>query len=282
MFEQITILGTGLLGASIGLAARERAIAKRVQVWSRRAETRTEAAATSWVDAVFDSPEGACRDSDLIILCTPVATIGPLLESIAGSLAPDALVTDVGSTKANICRQAAEITQLNHAFIGSHPMAGSEQTGMAHARASLFEQAACIVTPLEEADASGLDRLEHFWKALGMRVIRMRPEQHDEAVAHVSHLPHLLAAALTRYLGEQPEAWKAIAGSGLRDTTRIASGDPLLWAQIFEHNRAEVLQAVDGFEAALQAFKSALQEKDHQSLLDHLQHGKQFRDSLRT
>jgi prephenate dehydrogenase len=98
----------------------------------------------------------------------------------------------------------------------------------------------------------------------------------------VSHLPHLLAAALTRYLGEQPEAWKAIAGSGLRDTTRIAAGDPLLWSQIFEHNRAEVLRAVDGFEATLQAFKSALQAEDHKALIDHLKGGKQFRDSLRT
>ena len=279
MFQQITILGPGLLGASFALALKERGLCQCVQVWSRRAETRAQAKLATWCDRVFEQPGEACVGSELVVVCTPVETIVPLLEQIAPSLERDALVTDVGSTKSLICREARDLAEgLN--FIGSHPMAGSERMGMAHARADLFEGAACILTPLENAAATEIARLSELWQAIGMHVVTLSPEKHDEIVAHISHLPHLLASSLCSYLADQEPDWKQLAGSGLRDTTRVAAGDSTLWQQILEQNREEVLRAIDGFEAELHALKTALLDRDSPSVLRLLARGKQYRDQL--
>ncbi len=281
MFDQITILGTGLLGASTGMAAKARGACKRVHVWSRRAETRALASNEPWVDAVLDSPEAACEGSDLILLCTPVDTIVPLLRQISASIDAGAVVTDVGSTKSRICREAAALDLPNGCFVGSHPMAGSEQTGMAHAREDLLAGAACIVTPIEGTADEPVALLKEFWRQLGMVVHCLSPEQHDEAVAHISHLPHLLTSALCSFLAAKNPLWKGLAGSGLRDTTRIAAGDPDLWRAILGENREEVLTALQGLEVELQRFKSALAEGDGGRLTRQLERGKAYRDSLR-
>lgn len=280
MFDQITILGTGLLGGSLAMAAKSRSACKRVHIWSRRSETRAQAAETWWTDQVFDQAADACVGSDLVIVCTPVDTIVSLIAQIAPSIGPETIITDVGSTKSKICREAVGVSQLAGTFIGSHPMAGSEQTGMAYAREDLFDNAACILTPIETNPTHAATRLKTFWQTLGMIVTCLSPEQHDEAVAHISHLPHMLAAALAGYLEQKPDGWKALSGGGLRDTSRIAAGDPSLWSQIFEHNREEVIRAIDGFEEELYRMKSSLLNEDYQSLHKQLQRGKTFRDQL--
>ncbi|WPJ94166.1 prephenate dehydrogenase/arogenate dehydrogenase family protein [Coraliomargarita algicola] len=277
MFQQITILGPGLLGASLALALKEGGLCQRVHAWSRRAETRAQALESEWCDAVFDQPKDACTGSELVVICTPVETIVPLLEQVAPSLATHTLVTDVGSTKSIICREARG-TGVN--FIGSHPMAGSERTGMAHARADLFNGAACIVTPLDDAADTDIARLHQLWQAIGMQVTTCSPEQHDEIVAHVSHLPHLLASSLCSYLASKNPDWKPLSGGGLRDSTRVAAGDPILWKQILEQNREEVLRAIDGFENELHALKTNLLDQNSSALIAQLERGKKFRDSL--
>lgn len=280
MFDQITILGPGLLGASIGIAARERGLAKRIVSWSRRAETRANCLNQAWCDAVFDSAGEACRGSRLIVICTPVETIAPLLASVAGNLEPAALVTDVGSTKSRICRQACGVDLKEATFIGSHPMAGSEQTGLAHARRDLFDGAACIVTPLEDTPTEATGQISSFWEALGMQVTHTSPERHDEIVAHISHLPHLLTSALCSFLADKDASWQNLSGAGLRDTTRIASGDPGLWRQILESNREEVIRAISGFEDEIHQFKSALINEDSNRLNQFLERGKNYRDRM--
>ena len=277
MFQQISILGPGLLGASLALAMKKRGLCRRVHSWSRRPETRAQAMQSDWCDAVCDQASAACEGSDLVVICTPVETIVPLIEQVAPSLGPDALVTDVGSTKNLICREAQGIP-VN--FIGSHPMAGSELKGMCHASHNLFDGAACFITPLEGDRDSAVVRLQNLWQAIGMRVVTTTPERHDEIVAHISHLPHLLASCLCAYLGGMDADWKSLAGGGLRDTTRIAAGDPTLWKQILEQNREEVIRAVDGFESELQALKGALLNKKTPELIARLERGKQFRNSL--
>lgn len=281
MFEQITIIGPGLLGASLALALKERGLAGRVHAWSRRTETRAQAMQAPWCDAVFDQPAAACEGSDLVVVCTPVDTIVPLLKDIAAALAPNALVTDVGSTKSLICREARGALGENGVFIGSHPMAGSEQTGMAHAHAELFEGASCIITPLDESPEAEIARLIQLWKALGMEVVTSSPEKHDEIVAHISHLPHLLASGLCSYLANKEANWKHLAGGGLRDTTRVAAGDPTLWKQILEQNQEEVLRAIDGFETELHAIKTALLNKDSLDLTARLERGKKYRQDFK-
>jgi prephenate dehydrogenase len=277
MFQQITILGPGLLGASLALALKKRGLCQRVHTWSRRAETRAQALAANWCDATFDLPSDACRGSKLIVICTPVDTIVPLLKQIAPHLEPQVLVTDVGSTKSLICHEARS-ADIN--FIGSHPMAGSERTGMAYARADLFDAAACIITPLDNAKETDICRLHQLWEGIGMQVTSCSPEKHDEIVAHVSHLPHLIASNLCSYLTRKDPTWKALCGAGLRDTTRVAAGDPTLWKQILEQNSKEVLLAIDGFEKELHILKTALLEKDTPALITQLKRGQTFRESL--
>jgi len=281
MFQQITILGPGLLGASLAMALKERGLAARVVTWSRRPESRAKCLNQSWCDAVFDSPEKAVVGSDLVVICTPVQTIVPLLVQIRPALDAEALITDVGSTKSLICREARSALEGHSAtFLGAHPMAGSEQAGMEHAQSDLFENAACILTPLDDASAEAIAKLSAFWDALGMTVSTVSPEKHDEIVAHVSHLPHLLASTLCGYLAAQDDTWRTLAGGGLRDTTRIASGDPQLWKQILEQNSDEVVRAIEGFEQQLHHLKTALLNQDSLGVIAQLERGKTYRDQL--
>ena len=282
MFQQITILGPGLLGASLAMAVKERGLARRVVTWSRRPATRAKCLDQPWCDAVLETPEAATEGSEIVIICTPVQTIAPLIEQIRDSLADHALVTDVGSTKSLICRDArSALAQSTATFIGSHPMAGSENAGMEHAKADLFNNAACILTPLDDASTENIATLNRFWEALGMTLTTVSPEKHDEIVAHVSHLPHLLASTLCSYLSSKDDAWRNLSGAGLRDSTRVASGAPSLWKQILEQNRDEVLRSIDGFEQELQKLKSALHNQDSLQTIAQLERGKAFRDTLR-
>ena len=281
MFQQITILGPGLLGASLAMAVKERGLAARVVTWSRRPESRAKCLNQSWCDAVLDTPEQAVVGSDLVVICTPVQTIVPLLVQIRPALATDALITDVGSTKSLICREARSALEGHSAtFLGAHPMAGSEQAGMEHAQSDLFENAACMLTPLDQASSAAIVKLSAFWETLGMTVSIVSPEKHDEIVAHVSHLPHLLASTLCGYLATQDDTWRTLAGGGLRDTTRVASGDPQLWKQILEQNSDEVLRAIEGFEQQLHHLKTALLNQNSLGIVAQLERGKTFREQL--
>ena len=281
MFQQITILGPGLLGASLAMAVKKHGLALRVTTWSRRPKSRAKCLNHSWCDAVLDTLEEAVAGSDLVVICTPVQTIVPLLTQIRPALATGALVTDVGSTKSLICREARNALEGHSAtFLGAHPMAGSEQAGMEHAQPDLFQDAACILTPLDDASSETIAQLIAFWGALGMIVSTVSPEKHDEIVAHVSHLPHLLAATLCSYLATQDNTWRTLAGAGLRDTTRVASGEPQLWKQILEQNSDEVLRAIEGFENQLHQLKAALLNKDSLGITSQLKRGKAYRDQL--
>lgn len=282
MFEQISILGTGLLGASLAMAIKERGISQRTVVWSRSAGTRDRCRQADWCDLVCPEAKDAVAGSDLVVICAPVKAIVPLLNTIATSLEENVLVTDVGSTKQNICLNAEPILKANQTFIGSHPMAGSEQSGMLHAHAKLFESAACILTPTPGVPSEKTTRLHNFWEAMGMITHEMSPQQHDEIVAHISHLPHLLATTLCNSLAKKSPSWATLAGGGLRDTTRIAAGDPVLWQQILSDNRDAVLLALQGFEEELAIIRNILGAEEDCALEDALDTGKSYRDKLRS
>ncbi len=280
MFEQITILGPGLLGASLAMAVKERGLTRTVHSWSRRPETRAKCVNKDWCDAVFETASEACQGSDLIVICTPVETITPLIQQISKSLKEGALVTDVGSTKSLICRQAVTVVPERATFIGSHPMAGSERNGLEYASVTLFQKATCLVTPLADSPTKPLAQLIAFWEALDMQIATVSPEQHDEIVAHISHLPHLLASTLCSLLASKDANWGHFSGAGLKDCTRVASGDPSLWKQILEQNRDEVIRAIDTFEDELHLLKTALLNKETHKLTAILERGKHYRDRL--
>ncbi|MGB0289839.1 MAG: prephenate dehydrogenase [Opitutales bacterium] len=280
MFEQITILGPGLLGASLAMKTKDRDLCQRLVVGTRRTENREACLAEAWCDAAFCQPEAAVAGSDLIICCTPVASIAPLLKEIAPAIKKAALVTDVGSTKLGICQDLEHISGKDFTFVGAHPMAGSEKSGLQHARPDLFQDAACILTPTEQTPPEALEKVKAFWEAVGTRIHVMSPEKHDQAVAAISHLPHLLASALCKDLSERDPTWSQLSGPGLRDTTRVAGGDPGLWQQIMLHNKDPLLEALAEFENTLAAFKQALQTEDAETIQHLLEMGKAFRDQL--
>lgn len=280
MFEQLTILAPGLLGASLGMAASKFALARRIHVWARRAESRADCLACDWCDAAFADPRESVKGSDLVILCTPVDMITGMVEQLGDSLGKGALITDVGSTKSRICRLSSHAVPEGATFIGSHPMAGSEKSGMAHATADLFRNRACLVTPLEGTPSSEIDKLVRFWRSLGMEVSTMSPEKHDEIVAHISHLPHLLASVLCLQLSRQPDSWQAFRGQGLVDTTRVAAGSPEIWRSIFEENKEELLRSIDGFERELGMLRSNIHNGEWAQVRHLLELGKSYREGL--
>ena len=278
---QLTILAPGLLGGSVARAARARGVAQRIVLWARRPESRLKLREQPWCDAVADTPEEAVRGATLVVIAAPVDHIVPLARQIAPHLAPDTVVTDVGSVKGEISRLGRAALAGRAHFVGAHPMAGSEKTGWEHGTATLFERRTCFVTPLATTDPVATATVVNFWSNLGAEVATVDPDQHDEIVAHISHLPQVIASSLCAFLARKNPAWKNYAGGGLRDTTRIAGSDPQLWRTILEQNRDEVLRALREFEEELHAFQTALANRDYLEVAARLERGQAYRAQFR-
>lgn len=281
VFEQLTILGPGLLGGSVAKAARHRSLARRIVLWSRRPENRVRLRGQPWCDAVCDTPEDAVRGATLVVLAAPVEKIITLAQIIGPRLTAGVLVTDVGSVKGEISRLGQAAMPREAHFVGSHPMAGSEKTGWEHATETLFERCACFVTPLPETHPAAVDAVVRFWHELGAEVTTMHPDVHDEIVAHISHLPQVVATNLCHFLAQKNPAWRNFAGGGLRDTTRISAGDPTMWVEILKQNREEVLRALRQYQDELHSFQIALANRDFGEIRARLERGKAYRDGFR-
>ena len=281
MFAQLTILAPGVLGGSVAKAARARSLAQRLVVWSRRPETRLRLRDQSWCDAVADTPEAAAAGASLVVIAAPVDKIVELARLIAPHLPAGAIVTDVGSVKGEISRLGHAALHQHAHFVGAHPMAGSEKTGWEHADTELFARRACFVTPLPKTDPAAVETVVKFWQDLGAEVTTLDPDAHDEIVAHISHLPQVLASTLCAFLAKKNPAWRNFAGGGLRDTTRIAASDPKLWRTILEQNHDEVLRALRQFQDELQAMQASLSNRDWLDVIARLEHGKAYRDQFR-
>ena len=271
----MAVLGVGLLGASVLKAVAARFPGTRRRAWSRSAASRAQAAA--WAETA-GSPAGACEGADIIVAACPVDSLGGLLADAAAGIAPAAMVTDVGSTKRG-AHQASLTLPFPSRVAGSHPMAGSEKGGAAESRADLFEGRACIVTsvPATDADVAGL--AEAFWRGLGSRVHHMDPLAHDAAVAEISHLPHAAASVLAALLGSR-EPRVDLAAGGLRDTTRVAGGDPDLWVPILMENADHVAPLLAALAAGTEALREALERGDARATREILARGRDFRKSL--
>jgi prephenate dehydrogenase len=281
VFDEIAILAPGLLGASVARAARHYGAAQRTTLWARRPEVRLQLQGQAWCDRVADTPAAAVQSAQLVIVCAPVDQIVPLVQQIAPALAPGAIVTDVGSVKGEISRLSHLALAPRHAFVGSHPMAGSEKTGWEHGRADLFKGRTTFVTPLPETDPAAATRVAAFWTALESDVATVEPDAHDEIVAHISHLPQVLASTLCASLAKREVRWRNHAGGGLRDTTRIAGSDPKLWKTILAQNRDEVLRAVRAYQEELHGLERALANRDWFEVQAILERGRAYRDQFR-
>jgi prephenate dehydrogenase len=261
--RRLSIIGVGLLGGSIGLAVRSALNGCRIVGYGHRAETLKRAQEIGAIDESAIDSARAVKEADLVVLCTPVGVFGRILGEIAQALKPGAVVTDVGSTKRSVVEQAGKYLPESTYFVGSHPMAGSEKKGVEFARADLFQNALCIVTPDEATPAKPVEAVEQFWRLLGMRTCRMSPAEHDRLLAQVSHLPHALAATLVAM--QSDDALK-LAGKGFLDTTRIAGGDGGLWRDILLDNADNVRHALAKFRAVLDHFERFLAPENAEQL----------------
>lgn len=262
-WKKIAILGVGLLGGSLGLAIKQRRLAGNVTGFARRTATINEARKVGALDNCVLDLAGAVKDADLVILCTPIAQMRPLLRRMLPALKPGAIVTDVGSVKAGVVNELESlVAAAGGHFIGSHPMAGAEKTGVAWARADLYENAVCVVTPTRRTEQSALRKVETFWNRVGGRVLRLSPEKHDALVARSSHLPHVIAAALATVVLDPrwPKQQASLCANGFRDTTRIASGSPEMWRDIALANRPQLRVALDAFVRELQRVQALLRQ----------------------
>ncbi|MEX2139295.1 MAG: prephenate dehydrogenase [Pirellulales bacterium] len=276
-WDTVAIVGVGLIGGSIGLALRERKLARQVVGVGRRPESLQKAKAAGAVQrATQDLAEGV-RDAELVVVCTPVRSIARHVREAAAACPEGALLTDAGSTKSSIVRQLNGALPRSVAFVGSHPLAGSEKIGCEHARANLFDGRVVVVTPTRKTREEDLQRTADFWSALGASVMVMSPAAHDRALAATSHLPHLVAAALARSTSEQD---LPLTAGGWRDCTRIAAGDVELWTQILLDNPDNLLKALGRLERSLAGFRAAIERGNERRLDRLLKEAKRIRDAV--
>ncbi len=281
MIEQLTVLAPGLLGGSVAMAARATSAARRIVVWARRPETRLQLSRQPWCDGVCDTAEEAVAQASLVVIAAPVERIINLAAQVAPHLPAGSVVTDVGSVKGDLCRACTAAMPHGVFFVGSHPMAGSAKTGWENGSADLFRGRVCFVTPLPGADARATQTVVQFWDDLGSEVTSLAPDQHDEIVAHISHLPQAVATSLATFLAGKTPGWRNYAGGGLRDSTRIAASDATMWVEIFQQNRDEVLRALRQFQDELQGMHAAIANRDWPEVRARLERGKAYRDSFR-
>jgi len=273
--NRVAVLGPGLLGGSILLAARARLPGVALAVWSHDPAERAEVQRRALADGVHAELSAAVRDADLVILCTPVGVMAKLAGELAPHLAAGAVVTDVGSVKTPVVRALTPLfldAATGHSrFVGGHPMAGRELAGLGAARDDLFAHAVCLLTPEADTAPVAVARVGAFWQALGVaRVETLAAAEHDETVALVSHLPHLLAAALLETVAGARTDALARSGPGLRDVTRPAAGASELWTEILSLNRTAVTSALRAFSAQLARLRPCLEPGGEPALADFL------------
>ncbi len=268
-FRKITIVGVGLLGGSVGLAVRRHGLAKEIAGYVRSEKGVADCEQYGATDYTTTDLLAAVSNADLVILGTPLAQMRALTEQLLPGLKPGAIVTDVGSVKADVVRELEPLVKKAGAhFIGSHPMAGGEKTGVAAARGNLFEKAICVLTPTKKSPAGAVRKLEQFWKLLGARILKLDAAQHDMLVGRSSHLPHVVAAALAGLVldPKQPKQQAALCATGFRDTTRVASGSPEMWRDITLANRKNIARSVDAYLAELKKFQTAVKASDAKAI----------------
>ncbi len=281
LFRKITIIGVGLLGGSLGLAIRRRRLARQTAGFVRRRASLKDCERAGAVDfATLDLP-AAVWDADLVILCTPLGQMRSRVREMLPALKRGAIVTDVGSVKTSVVRELESLVARAGAhFVGSHPMAGAEKTGVAAARADLFANTVCVVTPTRNTNRTALKKVKQFWTAVGSRVLELRPETHDALVSRSSHLPHVIAATLASHVlnPAHPKPQAALCANGFRDTTRIASGSPEMWRDIALANRKNLVKSLDAFVADLQKLQRVVKAGDARVLAKFFAMAKQRRD----
>jgi prephenate dehydrogenase len=279
-FKKIAIGGVGLMGGSLGLALQSRNLADSVCGFGRNAERLNQALDAGVVTEVATDIAKAASKAEIVVICLPVGLIPETAAQIAQFAPPGAVLTDVGSTKAElIAKIESELGEGDPAFVGSHPMCGSEKSGFETASADLYEGATCVVTPTLTTPQQALRKVSDLWKGVGGKVLYLDPQMHDRLAARTSHLPRVVAAALCHALDREMDAENRdrMVATGFLGATRTAAGDGDLWTQILSTNREYVLDALGDFQGTLHALRGILTDGDPKRLKDWLDEGTTIR-----
>lgn len=271
MFNQLGVIGCGLMGGSFALAVKRAGLVKRVVGYSKSPSTIERAKRLGVIDEAAESALRAVSGSDIVLLAVPVGAIEATLKAIRHLVGPDVLLMDVGSTKRDVVDAARRVLKDRlPGFVPAHPIAGKEASGVEHADAGLYHGRQVILTPLPHTDPVRVQKATDVWAAIGCQVLRMTPENHDSAFAAVSHLPHMLAFAYFNAVMSQPAGrdFLSLAGPGFRDFTRIAAGDPQVWRDILISNREEIIKQSQRFRHALDAFEHVMKSGNTEALED--------------
>jgi prephenate dehydrogenase len=281
LFREMAVVGLGLIGGSLALAARKAGLVGRIVGLDTDATHREMALASRMVDRVDGEVPGDLSTADLVVLAVPVTEIASLLPDVARRANGSCLVTDVGSVKGPILA-AGDVAFPDGRFVAGHPIAGRERSGPAAARADLFEEANWIVTPSARTDPRALERVAALWRGIGASVIAMDPAWHDEVFAAVSHLPHLVAYALMDAVLAMPRGEERLrfSAGGLRDFTRVAASHPRMWRDIFLMNRDQILKALTAYRAALEGLEAAIRGGDGDALMARLAQARLAREEI--
>jgi prephenate dehydrogenase len=285
-FKQVAIVGVGLIGGSLGLVLKKLAMADSIVGVGRRVENLKTAVALGAIDRYVVDAKAGVTGADLVVLATPVDTHERHLKDWGRCLMPGTIVTDVGSVKGQLVAQAEDLMPEGVCFVGAHPIAGREKTGVAAGSAELFKGARCILTPTGRTDPRALQIVREVWERAGSIVLSMDPHLHDRVLGAVSHLPHVAAFALINALTEVKDRTTpeldllAYAGGGLRDTTRIAASSPEMWRDIFLWNRQNLVAMIEVYEQQLRRLKQLIQAGDGSGIEKELERAKQVREKL--
>lgn len=254
MFEQLGLIGCGLMGGSFALALKRAGLVKRVVGYSKSPSTTERARQMGVIDVEAPSALLAVSGADIVLIAVPVAATEATFKAIRHLIGGNMLVMDVGSTKQDVVEAARRVLRDDiGSFVPCHPITGKEVAGVEHADAELYTGKQVVLTPIERTQVHQLKRATALWEALGCNVVQMSPQAHDSSFAAVSHLPHLLAFSLMNAIAGQPKGDEhlSLAGPGFRDFTRIAASDPKVWRDIFMANRQELLEQTKLFERSL-------------------------------
>ncbi|MDP2652697.1 MAG: prephenate dehydrogenase [Candidatus Omnitrophota bacterium] len=277
LFRKVTVIGVGLIGGSLGMAMKQRKLAFEIVGVSQQSSSLTTALKNNAIDKASNDIKDAVSNADLVILSTPVSIIASLLPRIGPYLKRNCIITDVGSTKAAIVSAAQKYLPPHAHFVGSHPLAGSEKRGAEFASSGFFENSICLMTPVEQTNKIACDRVKELWTKVGASVKFLAPDDHDKALAFISHLPHVVAYSL---MGSIPDDSLGYAAQGLKDTTRIASSNPQMWIDICMANKRNLVASIDEFVKHLAAVRKAIIGDDQQSLTTLFKNAKTKRDAL--
>ena len=279
-FNRVAIIGIGLLGGSVGLALKAKGICgKIVGVGRSRSSIETGLSMGAVDEAVADLSQAAAG-ADLVVVCTPVGSIARIIAEMDDSLGDSCVVTDVGSTKRSIVTAVERLRRAGPKFVGSHPLTGSEKKGVQHASAELFEGATVFLTPTASTNRRVTEIVRGMWERLGGSAVELKPEIHDRVVAQTSHLPHVIAAMLVAGVRTLPKEYADLTGKGFLDTTRIASSDPEMWADICMNNSSEIRAAMATLRSDLDEFDLHLNEDRYEKVFEFFRSVKTVRDSL--